>query len=273
MPALLALAAAFTFGVADFLGGISTRKAAVVAVTLVTNLAGAALAVVLVFKIDGEWTVSAIGWGAVGGFAGLVGLVLLYQGLADGPNRLVSPLSAVVAATVPVAVGVSLGDRPNALAIVGLAVAPIAIWLVAGGDIRVGAASKRPIALGIGAGLGFGTFFALFAQTPDDAGAVPLLAARATSVTILIIATLVTRPSAPAPSVLGVAVVAGALDMTANGLFLWSTLDGDLAIVGALVSLFPATTVLLAVAFVGERLDRKQAAGLALAVTAAALLS
>ena len=120
--------------------------------------------------------------------------------------------------------------------------------------------SKRPIALGIGAGLGFGTFFALIAQTPDDAGAVPLVAARATSVTILIIAVVVTRPGAPAPQVLGVAIVAGALDMAANGLFLWSTLDGDLAIVGALVSLFPATTVLLAVVFLGERLDRKQIA-------------
>lgn len=61
--------------------------------------------------------------------------------------------------------------------------------------------------------------------------------------------------------------------MTANGLFLWSTLDGDLAIVGALVSVFPATTVLFAVATLGERLDRKQTTGLALAVTAAALVS
>lgn len=273
MPALLALAAACTFGVADFLGGTATRKATVVAITLVTNVAGAALAVVLVFTIDGEWTASAIGWGALGGLAGLAGLVLLYQGLADGPNRLVSPLSAVVAATVPVAVGVSRGDRPGTLAICGLVVAPTAIWLVAGGEIKLANTSRRPLAFGVGAGLGFGAFFAFFAQTPDDAGAVPLLAARATSVTILMIATLVTRPGAPAPSVLGVAVVAGALDMTANGLFLWSTLDGDLAIVGALVSLFPATTVLLAVALLGERLDRKQATGLALAITAAALLS
>jgi len=273
MPALLALAAACTFGVADFLGGLATRKAAVVAVTLITNVAGAALAVLLVFIIDGAWTASAIGWGAIGGFAGLVGLVLLYQGLADGPNRLVSPLSAVVAAAVPVAVGVSLGDRPGGLAIVGLCVAPIAIWLVAGGDLKMVGASKRPLALGIGAGLGFGTFFAFLAQTPDDAGAVPLLAARTTSVSILIIAAMFSRPSKPAPSILAVGLVAGALDMTANGLFLWSTLDGDLAIVGSLVSLFPATTVLLAVAFLGERLDRKQLAGLAFAVAAAALLS
>ncbi len=91
--------------------------------------------------------------------------------------------------------------------------------------------------------------------------------------TILVIAVVVTRPGVPAPRILGVAIVAGALDMAANGLFLWSTLDGDLAIIGALVSLFPATTVLLAVVFLGERLDRKQITGLALAVTAAALLS
>lgn len=273
MPALLALAAACTFGVADFLGGLATRKAAVVAVTLTTNLAGAALAIVLVFGIDGAWTPRAVGWGAVAGLAGLAGLLLLYQGLADGPNRLVSPLSAVIAATVPVVVGVSLGDRPTTLAIVGLGIAPVAIWLVAGGDIRIADTSKRPLLLGVGAGLGFGAFFALLAQTPDDAGAVPLFAARATSVTVLVVAAGVSRPRPPAPQVVVIAIVAGALDMAANGLFLWSTLDGDLAIVGALVSLFPATTVLLAVVFLGERLDRKQFAGLALAITAAALLS
>ena len=273
MPALLALAAACTFGVADFLGGLATRKAAVVAVTLTTNVAGAVLALVLVWMIDGAWTAQAVVWGAISGVAGLFGLVLLYQGLADGPNRLVSPLSAVIAAAVPVAAGVSLGDRPNALAVVGLCIAPIAIWLVAGGDLKMLGSSKRPLAFGVGAGLGFGTFFVLLAQTPDDAGAVPLLAARLTSVAILIVAAMILRPGKPAPSVLPIAVVGGALDMTANGLFLWSTLDGELAVVGALVSLYPATTVLLAVAFFGERLDRKQLAGLALAVATAALLS
>lgn len=273
MPALLAIAAACTFGVADFLGGLSTRKAAVVAVTLITNLAGAALAVVLVLVVDGAWTAQAIVWGAVAGLAGLVGLLLLYQGLAEGPNRLVSPLSAVVAAAVPVIVGVALGDRPGSIAIAGICVVPLAVWLVAGGDIGSTGASKRPLALGVGAGSGFGTFFVLLAQTPEDAGAVPLLMARVISVAVLIVATVATRPRTPARSTVGIAIAAGGLDMTANGLFLWSTLDGDLAIVGALVSLFPATTVLLAVAFLGERLDRRQAVGLALAVTAAALLS
>lgn len=273
MPALLAIASACTFGVADFLGGLSTRKSPVVVVTLITNLTGAALAVALVIVIDGAWTLRAVAWGAAGGLAGLVGLVLLYQGLAEGPNRLVSPLSAVVAATVPVVVGVALGDRPGSIAIAGICVVPIAVWFVAGGDIGLADASRRPVVLGVGAGLGFGLFFVLLAQTPDDAGAAPLLTARAVSVTVLIVACVATRPARPDRSTVGIAVAAGSLDMTANGLFLWSTLDGDLAIVGALVSLFPATTVLLAVAFLGERLDRKQTVGLALAVTAAALLS
>lgn len=273
MPALLALAGACTFGVADFLGGLATRRAAVMAVTLASNLAGGALAVVLVVLVDGRWSAGALGWGAAGGVAGLIGLLLLYQGLADGPNRLVSPLSAVVAAAVPVTAGLSLGDRPGILAIVGLALAPVAIWLVAGGDARLADAPKRPLALGIGAGLGFGTFFVLLAQAPDDAGALPLLASRSASVTLLLIAVLVARPAAPAVPVVGVALAAGALDMTANGLFLWSTIDGDLTVVGALINLFPAPTVLLAVVFLGERLDRKQIAGLGLAVVVAALLS
>ncbi|NND76141.1 MAG: EamA family transporter [Ilumatobacter sp.] len=273
MPALLALASACTFGVADFLGGRATRQASVAVVTLITNISGGLLALVLVLAIDGRWSAGAVAWGAAGGLAGLVGLVLLYEGLASGPNRLVSPLSAIVAASVPVAVGVALGDRPDTLAIAGLGLIPVAVWLLAGGDLGFADASLRPIALAVGAGLGFGAFFSLLAQTPDDAGAVPLLVARVASVTALIVAAAILRPAAPPRTAAGVAVAAGTLDMTANGFFLWATLDGELAIVGALVSLFPATTVLLAVTFLGERLDRKQAAGLALAVGAAALLS
>ncbi len=273
MPALLALASACTFGVADFLGGLATRKGAVVMITLITNVSGGALAVVLVFVLGGRWDAASLGWGAAGGLAGVVGLVLLYEGLSVGPARLVSPLSAVVAAVVPVVAGLALGDRPDRAAIAGLAIAPVAVWLVAGGDFSGPDVSRRPLLLGVGAGAGFGVFFVLLAQTPDDAGATPLFAARVASVSVLLIAAAATRPAVPEVSTIGVAAAAGTLDMSANGLFLWSTIDGELSIVGALVSLFPATTVLLAVVFLGERLDRRQVTGLALTVGAAALLS
>ena len=273
MSALLALASAGTFGVSDFLGGRATRSASVVSVTLLTNFAGLVIALALMFVLDGEWTAQAFAWGAVAGVGGVLGLVLLYQGLADGPNRLVSPLSAVISAIAPIIAGLLLGERPGTLAILGLIIAPAAIWLVAGGDLKVTEQSRRPLAFGIGAGIGFGTFFVLLAQAPDDAGAVPLVAARIASLLVLMVVASRTRPEVPALPATGLALVAGVIDMTANGFFLWATLDGDLAVVGALTSLFPATTVLLAIAFLGERLDRKQAVGLLLAIATAALLS
>jgi uncharacterized membrane protein len=273
VPALLALAAAAVFGAADFTGGYASRRTPVATVTLVTNVVGVAIAAVLVLVLGGAWSASSFGWGAAGGACGLVGIILLYLGLATGPNRLVSPLSAVVAAAIPVVVGLATGNRPGELAFVGLALAPVAIWLVAGGDLRAASGEARSLSLAVGAGVGFGLFFVCLAQTPDDAGAVPLLAARLTSTTLLLGAVATRRAAPPARADLPIPALAGTLDMCANGLFLWSAVDGDLAVVGALVSFYPVTTVLLAVAVLGERVSRSQAVGLALAVACAALLS
>ncbi len=285
MAALLALAAAAVFGAADFTGGRATDRAPVLTVTLMSNAIGVALGLALVAIAGGTFDQPTVAWSAAGGLCGLGGLVLLYRGLAVGPNRLVSPVSAVVAAVLPVGVGIASGERPGMLAVVGLALAAPAIWLVAGGDLqpattgtaRDAADDGSPIVLAIGAGLGFGLFFTCLAQTPDDAGAAPLLVARLVSTTTLVAAFALWRRRTSNAGIdrqgLRLAALAGTLDMSANGLFLWSTLHGDLSIVGALVSLFPVTTILLAMVLLGERMTRAQALGLALAVVTAALLA
>ncbi len=278
MSSILALGAAAVFGVADFVGGRASARISVMTVTLISNIVGGALALLLAAVIATSWSVEAMAWGGIGGAAGLVGLLLLYHGLATGPNRLVSPVSAVVAAVVPVAVGVASGERPETLAVIGIVLTPLAVWVIADGAWQF-AEDRRSLLIAIGAGLGFGTFFACLAQTPDDAGAAPLVAARAASITILIVIVLrrlqLSRSSAgrPSPDAVGLAAAAGFLDMTANGLFLWAVQDGDLAITGALVSLFPAPTVVLAVIFLNERVRPRQIAGIGLALLAAALLS
>ena len=267
------LGAAMVFGAADFTGGYATRRTPVATVTLITNVIGVMFAAALVLALGGAWTIGAVSWSAVGGMCGLAGLLLLYVGLATGPNHLVSPLSAVVAAMIPVLVGIATGDRPDQLAIIGLLLAPIAIWAVAGGDHRDLPGAGRSLWFAMGAGVGFGLFFTCLAQTPDGAGAVPLLAARLTSTGLLLIAATYRRPSLPGAHDLLLPAIAGGLDMSANGLFLWSTRGGDLAVVGALVSLFPVTTILLALVVLHERLTRSQAAGMAVAIGSAALLS
>ncbi len=273
MSALLALASAATFGVADFLGGFATRNAHVLAVTLATNIAGGVLACVLVIVLGGEWSTTAMVWSAAAGLVGLGGLVLLYLGLAVGPNKLVSPVSAVVAAVVPVVAGLALGERPDTISLIGVAATPPAVWFLAGGELRIEHGANKAFSMALGGGFGFGLFFTLIAQVPEDSGAVPLLVARIATVTALLLAVGVKRPGRPDAKWAGVAIGAGTLDMSANGLFLWASRDGELAIVGALTSLFPATTVLLAVTVLGERLTRTQIGGLAMALAAAALLS
>ncbi len=274
MPALLALTAAAFSGTADFVGGYATRRTPVLTVTLISNVVGVTMALGLVVVMGGAWTPAGIGWGAVGGACGLLGLLFLYLGLAGGPNRLVSPLSVVLAAAIPVAFGLATGDHVDQRVVTGLLLAPFAIWLVAGGaatsraghETRCASPSERVWASDCSS--------PVLAQTPDDAGP-RCLSSR------------LEPPRPPFSScrrfdsgptefrgrAIGLPVLTGVLDMTANGLFLWSSLDGDLSVVGALVSLFPVTTILLALAVLHERLSRSQAIGLGLAVGSATLLS
>jgi drug/metabolite transporter (DMT)-like permease len=75
------------------------------------------------------------------------------------------------------------------------------------------------------------------------------------------------RPSLPASA------AAGALDSLANFAFLLAVRRGDLAVVAVITALYPAATVLLARAILGERLGRTQLAGLGLAAVAVSLLA
>ena len=70
----------------------------------------------------------------------------------------------------------------------------------------------------------------------------------------------------------GSASTCGALDMSANALYVVAVQQGALGIVATLVSLYPASTVLLARVVLGERLSGLQLAGVACALLAVVLL-
>ena len=61
--------------------------------------------------------------------------------------------------------------------------------------------------------------------------------------------------------------------MIANGLYLVAVRQGQLSLVATLASLYPASTVLLAFGLDSERVNRWQAAGMALAVAALVLVT
>lgn len=263
---MLGVASAVVYGAADFLGALATRRSGVFAVVVWSQFAGlTVLAIAIAVTGEALPAMSDMGWGAAGGVGGGVGVVLLYRGLAIGRMGVVAPTAAVGAASIPVVVGLLLGERPALVALAGVVVALTAIVLVASDSAAAGASGSRvPPGLpeAVGAAMGFAVFFICLANVQGEAALWPLLAARV-SIGIAAMAGVATRSSLrPGVAALpGIAVV-GVLDMAANLLYMLASRRGLLSIVAVLVSLYPAVTVLLARFVLDERLSARQMAGL-----------
>ena len=278
MAVLLALAAALVYGAGDFAGGMAARRAPAMTVVLASQVLGGLLLTGLAFVVGGDaLTAADAAWAAMAGIAGGGALALLYHGLATGVMSLVAPVTAVVAAAVPVLAGFGFGERPTAVAGAGMVIALGAIALISrppAGDHGAGHLSGQALALALGAGLGFGLFFIGLERTNDGTGLWPLVPARGAAALGFILLALATRTSARLPAGLGRWIVlAAACDTAANALYLLAVRRGLLAIVAVVTSLYPASTLLLARVVLGERLARVQRVGLAGAAMAVVLIS
>jgi len=281
LASLLALLSAATFGAGDFFGGLATRRSNHPAATIVllAHLIGLALLAGLapIFEVDAAR--GDLWWGVLAGLAGVVGLVLLYRGLAIGVMSVVAPITALGAAILPVAFGLGRGERPAAAALIGAVLALLAISLVsrpAASDPRSTWARWRDGGLteAIGAGFGFGAFFILLAETSSQSGLVPLVAARVASVTVLaVIAVGLGRTLRVGRHPTRLALLAGIFDAGANALFLAAARRGLLSLVAVLSALYPAFTILLARAVLRERIGRTQQLGLATGLVGIALIA
>jgi drug/metabolite transporter (DMT)-like permease len=191
---------------------------------------------------------------------------------------IVAPVTAVLAAIVPVAVGLFDGERPAALALAGIPVALFAIALLARDPDAEGPAEGMPPAvllMALASGFCFGIFFVCLDAAGDDAGMWPLVAGRVASVLMftVIVATVTSarvgdRALVRGDGMLRLLVLCGIADAGANALFLLATHQGLLSLVAVLGSLYPASTVALATALTHERLARPQLVGVGLALTA-----
>ena len=219
---------------------------------------------------------SAVGWAALAGSAGIVALGAFYRALAIGTMSVVAPISATAAA-VPVLVGLAEGERPGGLQIAGMVAALAGVILASREPVEEGCppANRAAIGLALVAAAGFGTFFVGIDRASATAE-VPwvIVVQRCCSVSLLVIATLVVRPSLPrdGASLLVLAMV-GLLDLGANGLYALATTHGLLSVVSVLGSLYPAVTVVLARFVLAERIARVQEVGVVLALAGVIAIS
>jgi uncharacterized membrane protein len=280
----LALVAALAYGVSDFVGGVAARKVAALRVVIVSYPVSIVLACLVAPFAGGAPTGRSMLWGALAGAAGGMAILWFFRALASGPMAVVSPLTAVLAAGIPVLVGIVGGERPHATAYVGIALALVAVVLVSrespdsaveevtgGRRLRF---SPAVAWLTLGAGSAFALDFISLDHIGKSSGLWPLALSRLVATAVLWTIALSRREfHRPHGETLRLACYVGCLDVIANGALLYAYHGGMLSLVSVIGALYPAATVVLAVVMLGERVSRIQVAGLVLALAAVSLIA
>ncbi|WP_086722399.1 GRP family sugar transporter [Streptomyces carpinensis] len=277
MGALLALTSAVCYGIVDFAGGILSRRAPFTAVTLLGQLGGLLLAAVAALLVPASSVHSAdLCWGALSGVGSAAAMLLLNRGLSRGAMSVVVPVSAVTSVVLSVLGGVLLlGDRPTPVAWTGIAVTAPALWLVSGGRSTFpespDAATGRGTPDGLWASAGVAVQYLALAQAGPSSGLWPVAAGRLAAVAVLL--PTAGRHLRVPPMRSAQALLTGAGAALALSLYLLATQRQMLAVAVVLASLYPTLPVILGLAVLHERVDRRQAAGLLGAAAATVLLA
>ncbi|MEU0951395.1 DMT family transporter [Streptomyces niveus] len=286
MTALFALATALLWGLADFGGGLLTRRTPALTVVVVSqSIAVAVLGVIVV--ATGAWSTTGpqLWYAVAAGVVGPVAMLAFYKALALGPMGVVSPLGSIGVA-VPVGVGIVVGERPGLIQLAGIAVAVAGIVLAGGPELRGAAVQRRAIALTLVAAVGFGAVMALIAEASTSITGLflALFVQRVTNVgvggTALYVS--VRRGARALPEEGGFQVIRAALpalafvglaDVAANGTYSIAAQNGPVTVAAVLASLYPVITAIAARGVLKERLRAVQAAGAGLALIGTVLLA
>jgi drug/metabolite transporter (DMT)-like permease len=274
---LLALGAALSYGLADFVGGVASKRAGAWAVALVAQVGGGVVLLAGGLVLPGDPSAADLRWAVAAGVANGFGTAFLYRGLAGGRMGVVAPVSGVGAALVPVAVGVLSGERPSAMVWAGIALALPGIWLVSREPVDEGGtrvSTAEGVLDGVLAGLGFGSLFAVLAQIDEGAGLLPLALNQAVAgVAVVAVATALGGAWLPRDPWALLGTVSGVLGGAATLAFLVASNQAYLSVTAVLASLYPAFTVLLAATVLREHVHRAQGLGLLLCGAAVTLVA
>jgi uncharacterized membrane protein len=271
---LLGLLAALGYGTSDFAAGLGGRRTSVGGVVLAQQpVAFVATLIALALYRPSSPTAAALAWGALSGIGNGLGTVSLYRGLAIGRMSVVASVSAILAAFIPAAVGIALGERLSGVEAAGMILAAPAIVLVSAQ--RTSEAGRRSGLLeGLAAGAGFALFFIALDRAGTASGAWPLLPGQIVTLCISVpLGLRMSRGDGRRRDAIPYGATAGALGALATISFFAATGEGDLSLVAVLTALYPAVTILLARIVLGERWERVQGAGLVAAAASVVLIS
>lgn len=299
---ILGLSAAIIWGAADFSGGIGARYLRVYWLLAISHASSLIALVVLaeLFHQPIPGTRILI-YGLVSGLAGGTALLVFYYALSLGSMGTTAAVTGLLTAALPVLFSLTTIGAPSRRQLVGFVLAAGAIWLISSpstSNQQVVEGQRKKLVLASISGVGFGIFLIALREANSGGLLWPLAASRVGSLSLAIMAGLIgsrgrflvdPAPQAIPPSLssssmqkafrspwmigIGLALVASACDTSGNFLFVAATRIGRLDVAAVLSSLYPASTILLAVWLLKERTNRRQALGMTAALVAVALIS
>ena len=268
----------------DFLGGVASRRVAALRIVIVSYPLSVLITLAAAPFFGGVLDAGAIGWGAAAGVVSGLAVWWFYLALAGGPMSIVSPLTAVLVAGLPVLIGMLMGERPGPIALAGIVLALVAVVLVSrespdavteeitgGRKLRF---DRRIALLTVGSGVAFAAAFVFLHRVPEGTGVWPLVASRATATAVVWAVAVAGRQFVrPHGEPLRLAVYISVLDVIANGAMLFALQGSMLSLISVIASLYPAATVLLAMVLLGERVGRLQQVGMVVALGSVAMIA
>jgi drug/metabolite transporter (DMT)-like permease len=291
--ALLALAAAVSWGGGDFAGGMGVKRAgggmpAALRVILLSHaMSFGVLSLVAWLRGDAFPHGAALAWGLAAGVTAGISLACFYIALSRGAMGASAALSGLLAAAIPAAVSVAWEGSPGVLRIAGFLVAGAAIWLIAAGPnpeakADRGSNDRETFWLAFVGGVGFGIYFTALKFAAAKTGVLwPLVTCRMGSLTVcalMLAGMALLGNGGKAKAVVNRKVVlwvmaTAAMDTGGNLLYIAATRAGRLDVAAVLASLYPASTILLAAWTLHEKPTRRQGVGMAVAAAAVVMIT
>lgn len=277
MTILFGLLSAIVWGGGDFVGGLASRRVGAWRAVFYAEIIGLALLLAaLGFYREKPISTRGLLLGAAAGAIGSLGLLALYGAMQVGKMSIAAPVSALLAALLPVVVGALTVGLPPLTQVAGVGLALLSIWLVSQteGDARLRLERFSDLRLPLLAGMGFGTYFILIHGVAQEATLWPMIASRTGGTLVLVVVLLLRREAANIPRA-GWPLVAlsGTFDVGGNLFYVLAAQAGRMDIAAVLSSLYPGMTALLAWFVLKERISGGQRLGILTALAAIVLMT
>jgi drug/metabolite transporter (DMT)-like permease len=271
------LISALSWGGGDFAGGLASRRVGPFRAVLFAEVIGqvfllAALAIFREPLISTRGLLIAFCAGGIGS----LGLLILYQAMATGKMSIAAPVSALLAAALPVIFGTLTAGLPKITQLGGFVLALGAIWLVSQSEGDQPHLERlSDLRLPLLAGLGFGTYFILMHGVAQEATLWPMIASRTGGMLFLGVVVLIIRHESLIISRADwpLVTLSGTLDVGGNLFYILAAQAGRMDLAAVLSSLYPGMTALLAWLLLKEHISNGQRLGILAALLAIGLLT